>query len=670
MYDFYGHHQAYILDDRNQPTHAMIDGTTVAATAFERERPAIAPFIADVRAQMRGRSAESGMAARGIAVIDDRPSIVSVQPIVPSTERLVQAPGSEHLHVAVRHLDGAYFAEISERFLIGDVRLVSTASASRSQASVPLVASNGATLGHIAWDRERPGLLLIRAASPGLAAAAVALAGILGFLLVRLRKAALQLHASEAASHHLAFHDKLTGLPNRAHFDARLDEALRGLQGAKVVLHYLDLDHFKNVNDTLGHPAGDELIRQVATRLASIADPQDIVARLGGDEFAILQRGLRADSDAGHLAAKILDAVKEPYDLFGDVAFVDASIGIAVAPDVADNRLELVRKADIALYEAKGSGKGRICLFTDALDDAVHHKRSIERDLREALDTGTGLELAYQPIYAADGKALVGAEALVRWSHPFRGPVSPLDFIGVAEERGLIKQLGAWVLREACQTLAALDLPWIAVNVSAVQFRDPGFCDLVLDLLQELRISPERLQIEITESLLLEAADDVAKALLKLRFAGVRIALDDFGTGYSSLQYLHRYKVDKIKIDRSFVQRLGTSDGSGAIVRAMLYLASAFGLTVTAEGVETANQAHHLAAFGCEELQGFLLSPSKPSTPSAAPRGSPRQPCRSAWHDDRRAQAAADPEFATASCGAGGAPGTRGPCARERGSSP
>ena len=274
-----------------------------------------------------------------------------------------------------------------------------------------------------------------------------------------------------------------------------------------------------------------------------------------------------------------------------------------------------MRKADIALYEAKGAGKGRLCIFEPELDEIVHRKRSIEWDLREAIESGRQLRLEYQPLFAVDGTTLIGAEALVRWEHPRHGRVPPSEFIPIAEERGLIHDLGAWVLREACVTAKALDLPWVAVNVSAVQVRDPGFVDLVLDLLKELQFSPERLQIEITEGLLLDATDAVASALTKLRFAGICIALDDFGTGYSSLRYLHRYKVDKIKIDRSFVMHLGMGESTDAIVQAMLDLGRALHLSVTAEGVETPGQWQALAALGSPELQGFLFS--KPITADA-----------------------------------------------------
>lgn len=346
----------------------------------------------------------------------------------------------------------------------------------------------------------------------------------------------------------------------------------------------------------------------MADRLRALVRRGDTVARLGGDEFAIVQRDLQEPDDARHLAERVLREIKSPFLLAGNLVYVGASIGIVLGPEDGDTRDEFMRKADIALYQAKGSGKGRHCIFAPELDDIVRQKRAIERDLREALEKGLDLRVIYQPLFCADGVTLAGAEALLRWDHPAHGMLSPAVFVAVAEERGLMPRLGNWVLREACRTAKELNLPWIAVNVSAVQFREADFVDSVLDMLKETGLSPERLQLEITEGLLLDATDAVASAITKLRFAGVCIALDDFGTGYSSLQYLNRYKVDKIKIDRSFVQRLGLAADSDAIVRAMLDLARALHLDVTAEGVETREQWETLNALGAPEMQGFLFS--------------------------------------------------------------
>jgi diguanylate cyclase (GGDEF)-like protein len=615
MSSYYGHDAAFVLDAGNLPIHAMTAGESRPLDAFSTFAPAVLPQIADLRRSMASRTdpAEAGIVR--VAAIGGAPVIISVTPLVPSTERLTVEPGTEYVHVAIRWMNQTFLARLGERYLISDVRFIAAPEGADQDLVIPVEGISG-PLAYLSWTPARPGLHMVAHTWHVFLLALVCLFATSGWLLKRLRRLATTLHDSEAQAQHDSLHDALTGLPNRTLFNQRLDAALDATARSETcALLYVDLDRFKHVNDTLGHPAGDDLIRQVGERLFALRNENDTVARLGGDEFALILRGLRGWRDAQSFASRIIEALKEPFTLGEDIAFVDSSIGIAVAPEAAIDRTELMRKADIALYQAKGSGKGRFCMFEASLDEVVRQKRAIERDLREALDQEIGLKVVYQPLFAIDGKTLVGAEALTRWDHPVHGFLSPSVFVAVAEERGLISRLGAWVLREACRTAKDLALPWIAVNVSSTQFRDPNFVDFVLDLLSELALSPERLQIEITEGLLLDASEAVSSAMLKLRFAGVQIALDDFGTGYSSLQYLHRYKVDKIKIDRSFVRLLDESGQSDAIVRAMVQLAAALDLHVTAEGVETREQWVSLAAIGDPELQGYLFS--QPLTPEA-----------------------------------------------------
>lgn len=407
--------------------------------------------------------------------------------------------------------------------------------------------------------------------------------------------------------HHLAYHDALTGLPNRIQFELRLQSALAVAQpGRETMLILVDLDRFKHVNDTLGHAAGDELIRQVAGRLSALVGNRGMVARLGGDEFGVLLTHVGDPEVAEGLSSAILSELARPFDLFGDPAFIGASLGISQGDGNADAD-RLLREADTALYDAKSHGRGRWQVFAPAMASILAERREVEHDLRDALTEGNQLELAYQPVYGTDLR-IVGAEALVRWNHPTRGRLPPDLFIGVAEERGLIDRLGEWVFEEACRTIKTLNCPWIAVNVSAVQLRRHRFCDWALDTLNRMQLDPHRLQIEITESVLLDASEGTLLALQRLRKAGVRVALDDFGTGYSSLSYLRHYNVDKLKVDRSFVAQLGASAESGAIVRAIIELALALKIDVTAEGVETEAQRDFLVGCGCTELQGFLLS--------------------------------------------------------------
>jgi diguanylate cyclase (GGDEF)-like protein/PAS domain S-box-containing protein len=413
---------------------------------------------------------------------------------------------------------------------------------------------------------------------------------------------------AEDRIHFLAYHDTLTNLPNRSQFESELKTTIKMLTAeTEAALLYIDLDRFKSVNDTLGHVAGDELIRQVAGRLSRLARESDIVARLGGDEFAVL-----LTCNAGHaaieaLSERILAEISRPYDLFGDAAFIGASIGISRLRGGIEVE-HILREADIALYEAKAGGRGRWQVFAAEMASALEQRRVIEHDLRDALAAGDQLVLAYQPIFAADAKSIVGAEALVRWKHPTRGLMSPDLFIATAEERGLIDTLGEWVLEEACRLLQITNLPWVAVNVSPVQLRNQSFADRVLAILAVKGMDPARLQLEITEGVLLENVEATGTALQRLRQAGIRLALDDFGTGYSSLNYLRRYNVDKLKVDRSFVAQLGISEDADVIIRTIVSLARAMKMKVTAEGVETQQQRDHLASIGCHELQGYLLS--------------------------------------------------------------
>ena len=416
---------------------------------------------------------------------------------------------------------------------------------------------------------------------------------------------------TEAHIHFLAYHDSLTGLPNRAQFERDLAAlAGRAAEGVPATLVLIDLDRFKHINDTLGHVAGDDLLRQLANRLFQLVGPAGTLARVGGDEFAILLSGPAAGA-AESLCRAIQLQFGRPFRLFDDPAFITASFGIAPWRPGSD-ALSMLREADIALYEAKARGRGRWEVFAPPMAETVEEKRRIEQDLRRALDTGGELTLEYQPIFAADGRTVAGAEALVRWEHPERGRLAPDVFIGVAEERGLIEKLGEWVLEEACRMLARTTIPWVAVNVSPVELKSRRFVDRVIEQLRLLGISPARLQLEITEGVLLDTSEATESGLTRLRAAGIRLALDDFGTGYSSLNYLRRYNVDKLKIDRSFVGQLGQSTDAEVIVRTIIDLARSLNMKVTAEGVATEQQRDYLMARGCHELQGYLLSKPLP----------------------------------------------------------
>lgn len=414
---------------------------------------------------------------------------------------------------------------------------------------------------------------------------------------------------AEAHNYHLAFHDTLTGLPNRALLNERIDQALlrRQSTGERCTLLYIDLDRFKEVNDSHGHQAGDALIQAFALRLAGLVRASDTVARLGGDEFAVLLMDRREATDAHLVCERILEAASEPFDIGGARVFVGASIGVAEAIDGVTN-VELQRRADVALYQSKHEGRNCFRRFTDALDEKISHLRRLEHDLREALANGTQLEVHYQPLFTSSSERLAGMEALVRWRHPELGLLSPDDFVPIAEETGLIVPLGAWVLETACSVVG----PWpdlvLAVNCSPVQLREDSPADSLLAILDKAGFSPARLELEVTESAILESNELVREHLQKLRAAGVKIVLDDFGTGYSSLTHLQKLDVDKVKIDKSFVHDIATNNSSEAIVHAVTYLARVLGIPVTAEGVETKLQHDLLRVIGCTEMQGFLYS--------------------------------------------------------------
>jgi diguanylate cyclase (GGDEF)-like protein/PAS domain S-box-containing protein len=421
-----------------------------------------------------------------------------------------------------------------------------------------------------------------------------------------------ELRESEAHVRWLACHDALTGLANRTALFGRIDAAIARASagGGQSVLFYLDLDGFKKVNDTYGHQAGDELLVQFGRRLRAAVDAEDTVARIGGDEFAVLVAD-RGDLDAEGVAATILRLAGTPFDVLTTTAFVGTSVGIVPVDGRTLASGELARMADSALYEAK-KRRNRYVLYNDELDAALAHRRDVEFLLDDALVTGEGLSCHYQPIIRASDGKVIGLEALARWWHPRLGVVPPIQFIPVAEETGLIDRLGEWMLRTACARVVGVDDLFIAVNVSAVQLRDDGFADMVLRVLRETALAPARLELEITETAIVNA-DGAAVSLLKqLRRIGVRISLDDFGTGYSSLTLLKDLDVDKVKIDRSFVQMAPTAEDSAAIVRAVSNLGAALGLSVVAEGVETEQQRAFLCEAGCDELQGYLFSPGVP----------------------------------------------------------
>ncbi|MBW4093858.1 MAG: EAL domain-containing protein [Proteobacteria bacterium] len=430
---------------------------------------------------------------------------------------------------------------------------------------------------------------------------------------------------AEAHVRHMAHHDALTGLPNRILFTERLEQTVARLRGESrledhrpapdatdwlIAVLFLDLDQFKDVNDTLGHAAGDELLRLVAVRIGRCIRAEDTLARLGGDEFAVLLESCTTPERVAEVAQRMIGVVSEPFVLDGREAVIGTSVGITlcIRGDAEDtDPARLLRQADMALYRVKAEGRGAHRFFQTGMHAVLHRRKEMEHDLRRALADG-GLDVHFQPmVMLAAPQRIVGAEALARWRHPEHGMVPPSEFIPLAEGAGLIGELGAWVLRTACARAARWPELHVAVNLSPEQVRRPGLVDLVTAVLAETRLPPSRLELEITEGILLHDTAATLVTLDRLRTLGVGIALDDFGTGYSSLSYLRRFPFSKLKVDRSFIAGITTDPGAAAIVQAVVSLGRSLAIRVTAEGVETEEQVSLLRAIGCEEAQGYLF---------------------------------------------------------------
>jgi diguanylate cyclase (GGDEF)-like protein len=460
---------------------------------------------------------------------------------------------------------------------------------------------------YLTWRSSRLGDHVLVRMAPLVAGIAGFLAGWGFWMYRRTRRVAEELVASEAQAQHLSLHDPMTGLANRALFHDRLSMAMNNLSraGGVVGVFCIDLDRFKQVNDTLGHQAGDEFIREAARRLAACCRKTDTVARLGGDEFAIVAPSAEGREGVQILAERIVNALSDRLELAGGQAMLSCSVGVSIVDDDFTDSDEAIRQADLALYRAKEEGRARYTIYGEEMDEKARLRQQMEVELREALSDEL-LQVHYQPRFSAEGR-MESIEALARWNHPRRGMVSPAVFIPLAEECGLIHEIGEFVMREACRTAAARwpDLT-LSVNVSPVELARPDFLERTRSIMAEAGIDPHRVEIEITEGALLQDDDKTQSLLRTLRELGFTLALDDFGTGYSSLSYLHLYPVDRIKIDRSFVHNLSNPEVE-KLVRAMIQLAQALDLEVTAEGVETADQHAALVSAGCNQLQGYHL---------------------------------------------------------------
>jgi diguanylate cyclase (GGDEF)-like protein len=577
----------------------------IAAQRFDDIRRDLPPLT--VTARRHGLFADASFIRSG-----DRVALV-VSALAGAVAARGPVAGQPLTIVAVYWLDAPAMQSLRARLLSPSLTLWIDADGrpARLVHSLPLVGAAGERLADLAWgDGDSTGYRAYIMMVAGLLALTALTIGIVS---QRKRREISDLVGEvETQVYDVAMRDPLTGLHNRASFKRKLESLVAKREDDELLgVIYIDLDRFKQVNDGYGHLKGDELLCAVTERLKDLSPDGLTIARLGGDEFAMVVQNRPTPDAIMNLAQRACECLGFPFQL-GDVeAVIGGSVGVSICPLDGDEHQELLRRADIAMYRAKSGGRNMTIRFDVSMDNDVQERRALETDLRHALDRGE-LWLAYQPFWASDGQTLVGVEALIRWNHPQRGPISPAFFIPIAEEAGLIHDLGEWAIRTAMVQCR----PWngiaLAVNISPMQFRRAGLAGRIKEIMAETGFEAERLEIEITEGVLMEDADAAVKFIRSFREMGVHVALDDFGTGYSSLSYLRRFPFDKLKVDQSFVRALGTGPGTSAIIHSVIALGRALGLTVHAEGVETLEHHIFLRAAGCHHLQGFYFA--KPMT--------------------------------------------------------
>jgi diguanylate cyclase (GGDEF)-like protein len=553
-----------------------------------------------------------GSPGTGTALIknsDHGPAFVLAAAVAPDRAHVGDAP----IIVGEKYINDRLLSNIGRRLQVDGLHLFNAAAAAADERVFDLKDARDQTIGRLAFRPQLPGGGVLISAAPFIALALLGICLLIGLAIRTMRRTGAAVAASEQQLRHLAMHDPVSGLPNRIYFAERLEQAIRDVRcgGLSAAVFYIDLDHFKDVNDTLGHHIGDALILAVTQRLSRVMRAEDLVARLGGDEFAIITDCESDSYSLQAIAGRIIAAVCAPYAISGHNIIIGASVGIAVI-DRRNEAADILRYADMALYRAKNEGRNRACIYDAAMDADLSNRKLLEGDLLQAIKNDN-LRAAYQPIVNASGEIVVGVEALARWTHPTHGEIPPSRFIPIAEHSGLIVELGEWMLRRAC--LDGRDWPGltVAVNVSPLQFRRSDFVEVVERILTETDFDANRLELELTESTLLGNLDTAELSMLRLKAIGVRFALDDFGTGYSSLLYLRRFPFDKLKIDSSFVRSIEKAPDAAAIVHAVVSLGRGLGMKVTAEGVETPEQHLFLRAAGVHSMQGYRFGKPGPA---------------------------------------------------------
>ena len=531
--------------------------------------------------------------------------VVAVGPVVPASPDFVDAPARSRFLVTAKAFNLATLKRLSEDFLISGLRFT---SASAADPKVDLRDPTGATVGALAWTPRRLGSEAHARVSPAVLMMLALLSLTMGFLMFVANQGMREVEKKEAEARHVATHDGLTGLPNRVALMQALDTAMteKRAGGESVAVVYLDLDGFKQINDAYGHETGNVLLKRVAAGFKAVCGDL-LLTRAGGDEFVVLVVDDKAVKFACDIGWKLIRSLSQPFGIDGRLISVGTSVGVAVADIIDPTAEELLRRSDVAMYQAKQQGPNRMFVY-DALIDTIRHERlDVADDLRRAL-ANDALDLAYQPVFDAATREIVGVEALVRWNRPHFGPLPPAIFVPIAEETGLIDQLGAWILRRACLDALAWGDLRLSVNVSPAQFRNPNFETLVSSILAETGFPVSRLELEVTESYFVSHPDQARMAIDAIRGLGIAVALDDFGTGFSSIGYLRSFAFDKLKLDRSMIAGIVTDERARRLVQATIALADALDLTVTAEGVEVEEEAVFLRLAGCREFQGFFFA--------------------------------------------------------------
>lgn len=621
MHAFFGVDEAYVLDGQDQPIYSFAQTEVRPPSFFESRRELLRPYLAALRTKLAaGEEPSKAVHEQSIGVgdyiyVSGQPAALSIKPIISDSGRLDQPSSAIRVHVAIQYLEGDVIDKVGKSHVLQDLKWVPAAAVSPEAASISLRSDAGDAVIDFQWTPSRPGKRLLASLSPVLGLVASAL--MIGTLLISSAFYRRKLDRIKNNEHirFLASHDVLTGLSNRSAYEKAADELVDQLtsrqQAGPLAFLYMDLDRFKQVNDILGHQVGDAVLIEFARRATELFPENAPVYRVGGDEFAVLISN-RTKREIETLCGQMIASVAEPMEVDGRRVYVGVSIGVSTAPQHGTDRQELHRKADVALYHAKMAGRRRFSIFGNQMDDAIQSRAAIEADLREALKTKTGLSVVYQPKFESDCGRILGVEALVRWQHPQQGMISPAVFIPIAEEASLIGDLGLWVLETACREAVTWPVEHLAVNVSPVQLRVPGFADAVFAVLAQTGFPARRLELEMTETDFADSEEVGIRNIRTLNSRGIAIAIDDFGTGSSTFERLRDISFDRIKIDQSFVKTITESKGDAEIVRAMISMAHAKGLKTTAEGVETAEQRDVLRAFGCDEIQGFLMGKPMP----------------------------------------------------------